>query len=181
MSTAPALLRKGWPDHRVKERYLEHAQSIVDAGAEFRAFQVADRPPIERLLNERLVSDSPFTLAPEAGGIKATGGSGLIGVVVLEGIEVPDDGVAVRVTALAVTQEWERRGLGTVLLGMVPMFTEGIKFIYGGCAPSAAAFYQRAGYDVLQPGELLPFHLGNGLRLGSSNPHYPAWFVRYLR
>lgn len=187
----PQLLRKGWPENRVRDRYLECAQATVDAGFEFRAFAAEDRPGIEQLLNERITSDAAFVLATEAGGIKATLNGHLAGVIVLEGYEVPGDGIAVRVTAIAVTPTWEGRGLGTVLLGMAPGFTallenapgfiSEIKFIYGGCAADAAAFYQRAGYDVLQPGEALPFHLGDGLNLKSSNLHYPCWFIHALR
>ena len=132
-------------------------------------------------MNERIISDAPFGLATEAGGIKATLNGQLAGAIVLEGLEVPGDGIAVRVTAIAVAPTWEGRGLGTVLLGMVPSFAPRIKFIYGGCATDAAAFYQRGGYDVLQPGESLPFNLGDGLNLKSSNLHYPCWFIRTLR
>lgn len=177
----PQLLRKGWPESRVRDRYLEHAHAAVAAGLEFRAFAAEDRPEIEHLLNGRITSDNPFTLAAAAGGIKATLNGELAGVIVLEGIEVPGDGIAVRVTALAVTPTWEGRGLGTVLLGMVPGFATGIKFIYGGCAADAAAFYQRGGYDVLRAGESLLFNLGDGLNLKSSNRHYPCWFIRTLR
>lgn len=177
----PQLLRKGWPENRVRDRYLALAQPVVDAGLEFRAFAAEDRPEIVQLLSERIASDDAFTLATHAGGIKATLNGKLAGVIALEGLEVPGDGIAARVTAIAVTPAWEGRGLGTVLLGMAPQIVDGIKFVYGGCAADAAVFYQRAGYDVLQPGEALPFNLGDGLRLKSSNPHYPCWFIRTLR
>jgi len=47
----PQLLRKGWPESRVRDRYLEHAQAAVAAGLEFRAFAAEARPEIEQLLN----------------------------------------------------------------------------------------------------------------------------------
>lgn len=80
----PQLLRKGWPESRVRDRYLEHAQAAVAAGLEFRAFAAEARPEIEQLLNGRITSDNPFTLAAAAGGIKATLNGELAGVVVLE-------------------------------------------------------------------------------------------------
>jgi len=181
MTHLPALLRKGWPESRVRERYLERARAVND-DFEFRTFTEQERPTIEQLLNEQLINESTFTMSAEAGGIKASHNGELAGAIVLEGVETPGDGIAVRVTAVAVTPKWKGQGLGTVLLGMVPNFTTNVKFIYGGCAVDAAAFYQRAGYDVLQPGELLPFHLGGSLTgLASSNPHYPCWFIRHLR
>lgn len=176
MPHEPALLRKGWPDHRVQEKFHAYARAAIASGLDFSPIADTDRPSIEQLMNSRLASE--FSFSPAAGGFKATLNDELAGAVVIEGFRAPSVGTVIRVRAIAVEPSWERQGLASVLLGMVPSVTPDVKSIHGGCTPDAALFYQRAGYDVLQPGENLPLDLGTNELLQSSNPDYPCWFIR---
>lgn len=178
-STAgPRLLRKGWPSGKVQERYTKSAESLIGQGVEFYGIQPDSAAAVETLVNKRVEFDSPYTMDSNAGGLRADLGGRTIGVMVLEGIEVPDDGIAVRVTAVAVEPDWEDRGVGSVLLGMIPLLVQP-RLVYGGCDVGGAAFYQRAGFDVLAEGEMLHLPMGKGAAFKSSNVHYPHWFVRH--
>lgn len=176
----PQYLRAGWPAAKVAPRHRAYATQLADAGVTFDKMKTENRQAAEALVKERLIFDEPFRLTQEAGGILATHGEALIGVAVAEAAQFGSR-VTMRVTALAVTPEWEGRGLGTVLLGMMHQLVPGrVQFLFGGCAPEAAQFYQRAGFDVLAPGEPMPFPFGSGAELASSNPHYPSMFFRSL-
>lgn len=177
----PSLLRAAWPQARVDQRYLQYATTLVAAGLEFRAIRGTDKSATEDLMNERLYFDRPYKMGNGSGGLLVTAEEEIIAGMVLDVQEGQEAEFAVRVTTVAVTPEWERRGVGTVLLGMIHQIVAVPKLIYGGCEPHAASFYQRAGFDVLREGELLPFTLGGGMLLAATNPHYPCWFVRYLR
>ncbi|GAA5226975.1 hypothetical protein GCM10025778_15080 [Paeniglutamicibacter antarcticus] len=133
---------------------------------------------VEKIVNERVKFDHPYTKDPNAGGIRVELNGQTIGVMLIEGIEVPGDGIAARVTAVAVAPDWERRGVGSVLLGMIPQVVPA-RLVYGGCEMAAAAFCQRAGFDALAEGEILYMPLGNGAAFKSSNEYYPLWFVRH--
>lgn len=174
-----SLLRARWSEDRVRERHTGFANDLVEQGYTFLPIKTPDRAAVETLVNDRLVFDNVYAMAEAAGGIRAVSAAGeLAGAIVLEGMSFPD-GLAMRVTAIAVEPRHERRGIGTVLLGMAPQLATPT-FIYGGCAASEATFYQRAGFDVLQAGAALPFTLGGGLNLKSSNVHYPHWFIRWV-
>jgi hypothetical protein len=48
-----------------------------------------------------------------------------------------------------------------------------------GQAPDTAAFYQRAGFTVLDPGEPFPFPFSKQAAIiANSNPTYTCWFYR---
>lgn len=174
--TGPRYLRAGWPTAKVAARHRDYATTLIDAGVIFEKVEDEDRTGVEDLVNARLFFDGPYSMATLAGGILATHGQSVAGAVVVEAAKF-DNRVSLCVTALAVTPEWEGKGLGTVLLGMAPQLVPA-HFVFGGCAPDAARFYQRAGFDVLAAGELLPFPFGGGGLIGSTNRHYPAWFFR---
>lgn len=174
-SQGPLLLRAAWPVRRVAERYDRYARALVEEGYTFGGIRRRDE--VNKLVNERLTFDSPFVMTKEAGGINATAPTGeLVGVVVIEASSFPN-GILARVTAIAVDPRHERKGIGTVLLGMAPHLVTPT-LIFGGCAASEAAFYQRAGYDVLQKDEALQLPVGIRRRFQSSNPHYPHLFAR---
>lgn len=177
ITSEPRLLRKGWPFSKARERHVELATGLVAAGVEFWPIRPDDRPAIESLVNRRLEFDSPYKMDENAGGIRAVADGETIGAMVLEGIKVDGQGTVIRVTAVAVEPDWEGRGIGTVLLGMVQQ-VERSKVTYGGCTPEAARFYQRAGFDVLAPGEAVMLPIGDPRHLRSSNKHYPSFFIR---
>ncbi|MGP5484912.1 GNAT family N-acetyltransferase [Brachybacterium alimentarium] len=84
---------------------------------------------------------------------------------------------------LAVAPDWRHHGIGTVLLCI--MDQHGVpgdvtrRVFFGGCAPEEARFYQRAGFDVLQPGTPVPGEvLGSGVDFANINAEYPCCFIR---
>lgn len=175
----PRLLRAAWSQERAEDRHVAYATELVKAGLEFRPIDDRSRIDAERLVNDRVKFDTEFRMAEAAGGIRVVDGSETVAVMILEGVEWEGEGAAVRVTAVAVAPSHEGRGIGTVLLGMVPQ-VHPAKLIYGGCSVNGARLYQRAGFSVLAPGEALPFMFSGGLRILSSNRDYPCWFFRYL-
>jgi len=135
----------------------------------------AHESTVENLFNARLQLEGPCRVQPPEVGIVAVHGQDLVAAVTLGAATTGGHRWAL-VRGLAVTLKWERRGLATVLLGMIPQLVP-VSFIFGGCSPDAAEFYQRAGFDVLAAGEPLPTPFGRSL--ASSNPFYPSWFFRF--
>lgn len=92
----------------------------------------------------------------------------------------------VYVWQLAVDPGSRMRGIGTVLLTMLPEAVADVapdlprvQGTYGACAPADASFYQRAGFDVLQPGAPLSFLIPETRPVAAqSRAHHSCWLVR---
>jgi GNAT superfamily N-acetyltransferase len=81
-------------------------------------------------------------------------------------------------TNLVVEPSWRGKGVGVVLLGVIPQLLQ-TSLTFGTCAPDTAAFHQRAGFTVLDPGEPFPFPFSKQATIiTNSNPTYTCWFYR---
>src|SRR4051812_13787761 len=87
--------------------------------------------------------------------------------------------VAAHVWQLAVTPKWRRRGLGTVLLTMLPRVAaaHGLDtptITFGACDVPLSDFYQQAGFTVLAPGVPLPVPLEGRALIANTQPPSPV-------
>lgn len=182
-------LRAGWGREKVTKEQIRLATPLVEQGVYFRGFPAKElEAAAVAEFNARII-DGP-TRTDRLQGVAALDGDGtLIGAVTL-GTELwtpeyaPHETVLnCMVRYLAVDPEWRGQGIGTVLLCI--MDQQGIpdsvtrRVFYGGCRPDAARFYQRAGFDVLQPNTIMPAPvLGRDEHLGNENADYSCWFIR---
>lgn len=183
------LLRKGWGRRKMSEEQVRLATPLVAKGIEFRGFPTPD-------VNTAQVAafNAAHIAGPTTGGnlqgVAALDPEGdVIGAVTLEPalVTMPHDPadqlLLAHIRYVAVAPQWRRQGIATVLLCI--MDQQGIpetvtrRLFLGGCAPTEARFYQRAGFDVLQPGAVIPPELlGAEEGFVNTNADYPCWFLR---
>lgn len=186
---SPQLLAKGWGSAKVEGRHRAAAASLAEAGVTWREAERPDHPRIAQLVRTHIHgSGADWDVDRDSGGIVAVTGVGdIIAVLVVAAFTAGGQVVAI-IRQVVVDPSWRGRGVGTVALGLVPQMLERHggrpAATIGNCAPLAARFYQRAGFTVLQPGELLDLSLVLGLPYqqplpaGLSTRHYPCWMVR---
>lgn len=120
-------------------------------------------------------------LDADDGGLIATDAKGeLRGVLSMNLMDANGIGCVATIRSLAVDPASRGKGIGAALLALIPQFTEiaaGVRpdLTWGGCSVEAAAFYQRAGFDVLPPGERLPF---GDVLVENPNTTFPCTFSR---
>lgn len=183
------LLRKGWGRQRMNQEQIRLATPLVAQGIQFRPFPSPEAP--SDVVARFIASNIPG--AAKSGtlqGIATLDASGeIIGAVALVPDRAtwpgdPDDQMLIiQVRYVAVAPQWRHQGVGTVMLCIMDQLsaTENItrRIFVGGCAPAEARFYQRAGFDVLQPGALLPGkYLGREGVHANGNSDYPCWILR---
>ena len=183
------LLRKGWGAQKMREEQIRLATPLVAQGVQFVGFPSAEvEATAVATFNAEMITGS--TAEDNLQGVAALDSNGtLIGAVTLGPlISSPDHSpsektLAVLVRYLAVAPDWRHHGIGTVLLCI--MDQHGVpgdvtrRVFFGGCAPEEARFYQRAGFDVLQPGTPVPGDvLGSGVDFANINAEYPCCFIR---
>lgn len=179
INPAPRLLRAAWSPETAERRHIARATTLISEGVAIEKITPGDRPEVEALINSRIPTQELRMTENHGGAIARDTKGELLGALVVQAAQF-SNGAAVHVRAIAVEQASEGRGIGTVLLGMAHQVINGVQLVHGGCAPETAAFYQRAGFTVLQPGAPMPFNLGNGAQVSSSNENFPCQFYRYL-
>lgn len=182
------MLLKGAAFERVRDRHLRYARALVDDHVTFRDDVVATDPRVLALIRSEVRGSAQFDPRDPTATITALSveddviGACVVGVHLLSGAPEP----WVYVWQVAVDPGWRMRGIGTVLLTMLPQVVAGsapdlprLQGTYGACAPADARFYQRAGFDVLQPG--LPLSLliaGTKPVVVHSRADHSCWMVR---
>ncbi|PPG39486.1 GNAT family N-acetyltransferase [Pseudoclavibacter sp. RFBA6] len=166
------------------------AQSLVQKGYTWQQMEAGDRSHLQVRCRARLAGSASFTIADHDGGIVCVDSSGKIaGGLVFMAANFPEGSVSVHVRALVVEPTHERRGVATVTLNMLPQVLDGYgvratngatRLAYGGCEPSAAVLYRKAGYEVSRPGAPLTLEVGTGASVTSDNPVYSCWFKRAI-
>lgn len=183
MSRPPQLLRQGWSTDKARTRHLKYAHPLVEAGVTFRGMKHSERERTQQIVRAHVPGVEEFTLVKEGrhrGAVLAEDhDQQVIGVLALEAADIEGVPIAM-INAVVTLPEHRGRGIGTVLLGvmdqlLIPQVGSAPELVAGNCAPEDARFYQRAGFTVLQPGEVLPF--GRGVQVREES-EYPCWFYR---
>lgn len=177
----PALLRMGWPRERVDSDRFRAALTLVGDGYTVDAADRRAADDAQRIVARWVMDDPTWRRPDDNGTIAAIAPDGEVaGALMLTAWESPNHGLVVTLRALAVVPEHRGRGLGLVLMGMIPQYVElhvgrEPDCTHGSCAPSAARFYQRTGCVVLKPGERLPFRT---VELVNVDERYPCHIFR---
>lgn len=102
---------------------------------------------------------------------------GVIGALVLTAADF--DGKCVMfLDSISIAPEWQRKGVGTVMLLAAQQLLPGkVFFAAGHCDPTVAGFFAQAGYTVLHPGETLILPVGDDPGLIDLESDH-AWFYR---
>jgi GNAT superfamily N-acetyltransferase len=110
-------------------------------------------------------------------GIVATSADGaVIGALLVE--ERPRN-QAVQITHLVVCPTWRRRGVATVMLGLVWVAFPWAVAAFGGCARAGARLFDRAGFTVFEEGSRIVIpHLSKPM--ANPSEHHPCWFLRVI-
>jgi GNAT superfamily N-acetyltransferase len=171
-----------WDPERVTERYLRYARPLVEAEVGFQKLERRDHAAVERLVRTEVPAMEDFAVSSVwSGGVTAHAkDEDLVGTIVVTGMS-HGDRAAMMVEAIAVEPAWRGRGIGVVLLGVLPLVlpSQHVEFYYGMCNPREARFYQRAGYTVLEPGMALPFPIGEDPpAFVNTTTTHPCWFYR---
>ena len=175
----------GWSLKKAATRQYEYAQELTDLGVAWRPMQRSDRPAIERMVRAHVEGAQKWSMETGAGAVVAIDANeDIIGAAVVMMVDF-DGNVAALIQHLVVLPEWRGRGVGEVTLGVVQQLPgrvlapgRAVSLFWGHCHPSAARFYQRAGYTVLQEGERFPVPFAPDVEIALSNPSYPCWFYR---
>lgn len=171
----------GWDPERAIERHLRYARPLVDEGVTFEHVGATERPAVAQLIRQHIAERERWRPDPAEGAFIALDPEErTIGTLVAGAAQFGGD-IGLFVSYVVVEPGWRGRGVGTVLLGMLPKMLGGRgepTLTVGSCALDGARFYQRAGFTVLDPGEPLPFPLGDGAWLANRNANYPCWFHR---
>jgi GNAT superfamily N-acetyltransferase len=187
MISAMQLLAQGWGLERSRDRHLRYARALVARDVQWRGIDDADADAVARLVRENIRGiGEDWTLPAESGGVVAfTEADGIIGAMVIgamgNGAATAENTIAF-VQHIVVEPAWRGCGVGVVTLGMADQVFRSqpvpAKHFIGCCAPEAARWYQRAGYTVLQPGEILVLPGEQPVPTVVTNEHYPCWFFR---
>ncbi|MDZ8172706.1 hypothetical protein [Microbacterium xanthum] len=174
------LLRGGWPSGKVHARNLEHAHALDTDGFVFRGSKPGDAASVTALVRAHLTGVPDFAYARSDGAVvvEAPGG-GVVGVAVVRASLSPEQNVVVQVRALVTAPPHRNRGVASLALGVIPQVLGPDlvpQVIFGNASSAHAAFFQRNGFDVLQPGEKLDL----GAHTAALVPDTPfdTWFVR---
>ncbi|MDP2712552.1 MAG: GNAT family N-acetyltransferase [Solirubrobacteraceae bacterium] len=182
------LLKGPVSPERVHARHMQYAGELVAGGVTFRNDIAATDSRVLALIRTEVRGSGNFD--PRVSTVTITAFSDtddVIGVCVA-GVHTLGDSREpwAYLWQLAVDPEWRMRGIGTVLLTMLPevivSLTPAIarlNGIYGACAREDARFYQRAGFAVLQPGLPLSLLLPAAQPWGTeASSHYSCWIAR---
>lgn len=186
----PAGLLPARPSLEVRARHIKLATSLVDLGVEFRPWQDEDTRAIVQLVRSHILGSEQSKLEDGSGVIVARDiNQKVIGCAVL-GLGVDDNSVLLmKLTSIVVVPEWRGKGLGTVMLGVIPQIvpdrpgtdlSKSPLIVYGSCSIEGQLFYQRAGFNVQEPGLPLQLPFGNGATMHNTNTEYPCWFWKVI-
>lgn len=183
--TVMQVLKTGLGPKKVITRYMKYANEVVAAGVTFEGINDSSRPAVRDLIDAHVRGlNAGWQVSPDDGGLIARDRDGVIIGALLVSASVyqrPRPGYVVgSIRAVAVDPIWRGRGVGVVLLGQAPQAYSPLdpSFYMGNCTRSDAAFYAKAGYTVLMPGEIMQLPFGNQSFFGIQNPEYPCFFYR---
>ena len=170
---------KAWDQHKAQQRHLRYARELVAGGVTFRRIEPTDRIQVRTMVRAYVAGAHGFEFDEDAGGLVAVDGADVvIGALVVNAADFNSQ-IAVFVRFLVVEPTWRGRGVGVVMVGMIPQILGGQPSVtVGNCAARDARFYQRAGFSVLDSGQRLPFPLGNQALMSNTSTSQPCWFFR---
>ncbi|WP_421084773.1 GNAT family N-acetyltransferase [Rothia nasimurium] len=183
------MLLKAEGFSQVQDRNTRYATGLVGDGYQWRAIVETDRQAVEEIVRANIAGSSNWVMPQNAGGIACLNSSQeIVAVAVIEAFGIQNKETSfsrpdtyVQVSQLAVIPTERGKGIGQVTLNMVEQLLENENYkwvsISGGCEPSAAKFYAQSGFNVLAPGEPLPWHRLQ-TDVMNSNPHYSATFYK---
>lgn len=175
------VTRIGWSAEKVEEQYRSYIERLTEDGYECRECTPEDLPHVEALVREHVPGAEEWFADEDASGVIAIDKTGAaVGCAVASATRFSED-YNVTIQHLVVAPEHRGRGIGFVLLEGIDALAQrllGPVRFTGYCAAEHARFYQRAGYDVLQPGERLLMGPRVWMELVASNPAYTYPFYR---
>jgi GNAT superfamily N-acetyltransferase len=175
-------LAEGHDFKRVSEQQLRYARKLLADGVTFSHERAADHPGLLQLVRAHVPGAEGFSPDENTQAVLAVDADGgLLAAAAIKFIRTHDVPLAVHLWQLAVVSAGRRRGLGTVLLSMLPQVAAALRLppptiTYGVCDVPLAGFYQQAGFTVLAPGDTLPFLFGGPA--ANTNRHHPCWMYR---
>lgn len=180
-AVAQSVLCEGWPAARVIHRHLRYAQALVSDSIGFRPLDSSRDEDVAWLLHAIIDGGAgPLTLDTDLAAIVANhADQTIVGGLLISATVLPHGCVAV-IRHLAVDPGWRGRGIGLVLLGVLPQLSQNTPpaLTFGHCAEQDAGYYQRAGFTVLPPAVPLPKQLAEHVPPTSTSPHQPCWIYR---
>jgi GNAT superfamily N-acetyltransferase len=180
----PTSLAEGLSFEQVRQRHLRYANALLGDGVTFPYQRATERPDLLELVRAHVPGAQAFTPDENTAAVLAVDAdSTLIAGVAVVFMRFANAPLAAHVWQLAVTPNWRRRGLGTVLLTMLPRLAgaHGLDtptITFGACDVPLADFYQQAGFTVLAPGVPLPVPLAGRALIANTNRHHPCWMYR---
>ncbi len=164
----------------MQDRHLTLARPLVDAGVQFATTHYqADDPAILALVRETIPGSEGFAPSePMPGLIAAELDDEIIGVAIIAAMKAGPE-LNAYIWQLAVREDWQGRGVGTVLLGMIPQRLEEhgqVALTFGGTRPENADFFQKAGFDVHEPGAVVT--INGRLVTAPEATVNPCWITR---
>lgn len=173
------LLREGHSRRKVDERRLAYAKSLVADGYRWRKICDEDREEVVVLIRGQLAGLETEVLKDAEGGFVCVTRDGSIVAAIVAAASRHEVGLVLWIRQLVVHPEHGRRGIGFVTLASAQaLIDERPVTIIGNCSEDAAAFYQKAGYSVSQPGETLALRGIAAFQL--ANEEFPCWIWRTL-
>ncbi|MDZ8276072.1 hypothetical protein R2Q81_08965 [Microbacterium aquimaris] len=177
------LLRGGWPSDNVRARNIETARALDADGYVFRGSTRGDAPAVTALVRAHLPGAGAFEYAASDGAVVAEAPDGTVaGVAVVRASLSPEQRVLVQVRALVTAPAHRGRGTASLALAVIPQVMGpdlSPQVVFGNAASEHATFFQRNGFDVLQPGENLTIGVPRDTLLAGATPGpYDTWFVR---
>ncbi len=176
------LLRKGWSAGRVRARTVEIAHDLDAVGYVVRGSKPDDAAGVTDLVRGHLGGAPSFEYARSDGAVIVTAEGGEIaGIAVVRASLSPQQNVVVHVRALVTAPEHRGRGIASLALAVIPQVLGADlspDVIFGAAASEHAVFFQRNGFDVLQPGERLDLGAHTDVLVDAAAAPLDTWFVR---